>query len=200
MGAAFAPPLRWVRRAGRTPLRYLPEGISGPARARRAARQPPRPSLRDGTYSGAHRGVILAMKERNNLAVRRHVGAVLRAGLEYLEVRGEITPPVVLLPAPTRRSSARARGGDPVTAICAASGYPVVQAVRIDDATTDQAELTAAERRKNLAGRVRVGALPGGQVVLVDDVVTTGATLQATASALLSRGVNVVAAVVIAAA
>ncbi len=153
-----------------------------------------------GTYSGAHRGVILAMKERNNLVVRRHVGAVLRAGLEYLEVRGEITPPVVLVPAPTRRSSARARGGDPVTAICTASGYPVVQAVRIDDATTDQAELTAAERRKNLAGRVRVGAVPGGQVVLVDDVVTTGATLQATASALLSRGVDVVAAVVIAAA
>lgn len=153
-----------------------------------------------GTYSGAHRGVILAMKERNNLAVRRHVGAVVCAGLEYLEASGNITPPVVLVPAPTRRSSARARGGDPVSAICTASGYGVAHAVRIDEATADQSELSAAERQKNLAGRVSVTGVPSGQVVLVDDVVTTGATLQATAQALLARGVSVEAALVIAAA
>ncbi len=153
-----------------------------------------------GTYSGAHRRVILAMKERNNLAVRGHVGAVLRAGLEYLEARGEITAPVVVVPAPTRRSSARARGGDPVTAICKASGYPMVRAVYSDEAAADQSELSAAERRKNLAGSVRVSAVPRGEVVLVDDVITTGATLQATAEALLARGVSVVAAVVVAAA
>jgi predicted amidophosphoribosyltransferase len=50
----------------------------------------------------------------------------------------------------------------------------------------DSAGLAAEERRANLAGtfRSRPGGVPGGVLVLVDDVVTTGATLTEAAAVL----------------
>lgn len=145
-----------------------------------------------GPYAEAHRGVILAMKERKNLAVRRHVGAVIGAAVEFLEVRGDLADVDVLVPAPTRAASARERGGDPVQAVCQASGRATVPALELDPRTADQSELDEAGRRANLAGAVRVTATPAGNVVVVDDVVTTGATLGASVAGLLAHGVRVV--------
>ncbi|EEI15894.1 hypothetical protein HMPREF0298_2335, partial [Corynebacterium lipophiloflavum DSM 44291] len=59
-----------------------------------------------GPYAGAHRGIVLSMKERANLAVRRHAGMLLDAALTHLEARGEIPEGAVLVPAPTRRAAA----------------------------------------------------------------------------------------------
>lgn len=146
-------------------------------------------------YAGAHRSVILAMKERRNLAVRRYIGAVLDAALTALEDRGEIPRGTHLVPAPTRARAARLRGGDPVTALCRASTrktYPVVTTV---SAAADQGDLSAEDRRKNLAGKVRLSAVPPSPVVVVDDVVTTGATLSTTVERLIASQVTVVAAV-----
>lgn len=144
-------------------------------------------------YADTHRAVVLAMKERNHLAVRSHMGAVLAAALDYLEARGEIPAGAVLVPAPTRPRSARARGGDPVEQVCRASGRRVAPVLALDPAAADQAGLDEAARRANLAGRVRIAGVPRGEAVVVDDVVTTGATLQASVSALLAHGANPVA-------
>ena len=146
-----------------------------------------------GPYAGAHRGVVLAMKERNNLQVRSHVGAVLAAALGHLEARGEIPHAVSLVPAPTRARSARERGGDPVEAVCRASGRPTFAVLNLSEAAADQSALGAEQRRANLAGRVRATGVPGGALVVVDDVVTTGATLQASVEKLLALGGDPVA-------
>ncbi|MCT1451895.1 MULTISPECIES: ComF family protein [unclassified Corynebacterium] len=153
-----------------------------------------------GTYSDPHRGVILAMKERNNLAVRRDIGAVLGAALSHLEAAGELPNRTALVPAPTRPSSARSRGGDPVAAVCGFSGRRVHNVLRLAEGTPDQGGLDEAGRRRNLEGNVFLGGVPRGPVVVVDDVVTTGATLQASVEKLLARGADVRACLVLAAA
>lgn len=154
-----------------------------------------------GPYAGAHRGVILGAKERGNLAVRRLVGAVLGAGVRHLQAAGELTHDIILVPAPTRARSARLRGGDPVSACCRGAGLPTVDLLRLDPRAKDQSGLGAAERRANMTGRVQLlGQVPASPLVLVDDVVTTGATLAASVERLLVAGAHVQAAVVVAAA
>lgn len=153
-----------------------------------------------GPYADPHRGVILAMKEHNNLAVRRYVGAVIAAALEHLEARGDIPAGCHLVPAPTRPRAARARGGDPVAAVCRASGRPTHEVLSLPDSAADQGMLDEAGRRRNLQGRIRLKAVPRRPVVVVDDVVTTGSTVQAGVEKLMGAGADVAACLVIAAA
>ena len=73
---------------------------------------------------------------------------------------------------------------------CAAAGLaPPVPGLRRVRAGPPQSTLTAGERRRNLAGAfVADPRVAGRAVVLVDDIVTTGATLAAAAHALLAAG------------
>lgn len=150
-----------------------------------------------GPYADAHRSIVLAMKERDNLVVRRYAGAVLESALDYLEARGDIPYGCALVPAPTRRAAARARGGDPVEAVCRATSRRVEPVLYLDSSTADQATLDAVGRRANLARAVRLTRVPAGECIVVDDVVTTGATLQGSVEKLLAQGVDVVGCVTI---
>jgi ComF family protein len=68
-------------------------------------------------------------------------------------------------------------------------GLPVRPgALRRTRATAAQAELPGRERRRNVAGAFRARGVTGRPVVLVDDVVTSGATVEAAAEALLAAG------------
>jgi predicted amidophosphoribosyltransferase len=92
-----------------------------------------------------------------------------------------IDTPITVVPAPTRRSAARRRGGDPVTPIARAAterqaGVEVVQALRLRGLARDSVGLSGADRQRNIAGRVRVTKPVEGAVLVVDDNVTTGAT------------------------
>lgn len=155
-----------------------------------------------GGYGGPHREVILEMKERNNRAIRPYIAAVLRAAVETLQARGEFSHRLTLVPAPTRARSARLRGGDPITQLCTASGFPTWQAVRLASAMPDQSGLNRDDRLHNVRGNVQlVRSVPrGAEVVVVDDVITTGATLAATVDTLTYAGADVAGCVVLAAA
>ena len=78
-------------------------------------------------------------------------------------------------------------------AISAAANLPVTTALKRTRATRSQVGLTKAERVQNIQGAFRVptgarGEIAGRRLVLVDDVLTSGATVDACARALLRAG------------
>ncbi|MFE9634726.1 ComF family protein [Streptomyces sp. NPDC006463] len=175
------------------------EALSGAVTAR--ARPFPRPEglpvvHAAAVYEGPVRAVLLAHKERGALPLAGALGAALAAAVRAGGAgAGE---EVALVPVPSARRQVRARGHDPARRIAFAAagrlrraGVParVAPVLRLRRAVADQAGLGARQRRENLSGALEVcrgGArLTGGAVVvLVDDLITTGATLAEAARAL----------------
>lgn len=156
------------------------------------------PVLSLGRYAGPRRRVVVAVKERGRADLIDPLAAALHVALENLLTWGVLDTPLTLVPAPTRRSAARRRGGDPVTrmarrAIGGLPGLTVVPALRLKAFTRDSVGLSSADRQRNIAGRVRATAPVPGPVVLVDDVVTTGATATESVRVLQTCGAEVVA-------
>lgn len=176
----------------------------------------PVPAWGMGRYRGPLRGAVVGVKEHRRTDLVPVLGGVLARGLVTL-ARWEAYPParrLVLVPAPTRAWAARRRGGDPVTAIARAAAaalgprVTVVPGLRTAGWTRDSAGLTAGARMANLSGAVSVpGDLPPGLLrapagavttLLIDDVLTTGATAATAVRALRSRGVDVAGVAVLA--
>ncbi|MEU9761068.1 ComF family protein [Streptomyces sp. NPDC001834] len=154
-------------------------------------------------YGNAVRAVLLAHKERGAMglagALGRALAGAVRAGAERTGAVGRTgsAEPLLLVPVPSARCSVAARGHDPTRRIALAAaaelrrgGVParVVPVLRQQRVVADQVGLGARQRERNLAGALTVVAgggrlLARGRVVLVDDLMTTGASLAEAARA-----------------
>lgn len=161
------------------------------------------PVLSLGRYAGARREAIVAVKERGRADLVKPLAVALHTGLERLLAWGVVDTPLTVVPAPTRRWTARRRGGDPVTrtatlATAPHGGIAVVQALRMRAFARDSVGLSSVDRQRNIAGRVRVIKPVAGDVLLVDDIVTTGATACESVRVLQTIGARVLAVMAVA--
>ncbi len=154
-----------------------------------------------GRYAGARRNAIVAVKEHGRADLIRPLGTALGGGLRQLLTWGVLATPLTVVPAPTRRLAARRRGGDPVTRMAVAAtaesrDVRVVAALRMKALVRDSVGLSSTARQKNVAGRVRLRACAEGlvgDVLVVDDIVTTGATASESVRIVQTSGACVVA-------
>ncbi len=141
-----------------------------------------------GSYDGALRAIVHAMKYEGRRSLARPLAALMRhRGADMLNGAA------CVVPVPLHPSRRRERGFNQAVDLAAHLGLPVVSALRRVRATATQTGLPAARRHRNVRDAFRATraglALAGATVVLVDDVSTTGATLEACARALKEIGV-----------
>jgi predicted amidophosphoribosyltransferase len=195
-GGCGAPSTRWCETCARTLVVRTDQPVLITPRL-----DPGVPVFSLGRYAGVRREAIVAVKERGRADLVRPLSTALREGLTHLLAWGIVDTPLMLVPAPTRRLAARRRGGDPVARMAAAASSPhttVVAALRMRAFTRDSVGLTAGQRQRNVAGRVLLRRPVGGEVVLVDDIVTTGATACESVGVLQTAGATVVAVLAVA--
>jgi ComF family protein len=136
-----------------------------------------------GEYEGALRTIIHALKYQNRRSLAVPLAERMRAHGEDVLMGADAVVPVPL--HPQRR---RERGFNQAADLAKHLGRPIVSALRRIRPTVAQVTLASGRRHRNVRGAFEATAaarrLTGKIVVLVDDVSTTGATLEACARAL----------------
>jgi predicted amidophosphoribosyltransferase len=154
--------------------------------------------------------IVIAQKEHGRLDLARPLGRQLARAARAASLDSD---PVWLVPAPSARATVRRRGQDPVRRMaCVAAAElralgrtaDVLSVLRHSRAVSDQVGLTHEQRARNLAGALTVrpaavARLALRPVVLVDDIMTSGATLADAARAIRAVGGRPVGAAVLAA-
>lgn len=160
-------------------------------------------------YGGLVRRLVVAYKDSGRADLAEPLGRTLAVVVEHIVDRSDAAGgrPTELVPVPSSRVSVRRRGRDPVADLaCAAArllrrrgrDVRVVRRLGHRRSVRDQAGLSAAERAANLHGALRAGSLAPAQPrladgrpvvrLVVDDVLTTGATADEAARVLLVAG------------
>lgn len=163
-------------------------------RCARCRRQPPVFSLARsaGGYEGALRTIVHAFKyQRRRVLATPLAAMMLRAGADLLAGADAVVP----VPLHIYRSFER--GFNQADDLCRGLGLPVWRVLRRTRHGPPQAGLPAARRHRNVRDAFALrrwsaaqGRLRNAAVVLVDDVMTTGATVNACASVLMEAGVR----------
>jgi ComF family protein len=143
-------------------------------------------------YQGVGRALVLAFKHGDRLDAAPTLGRWLaRAGTELL------TDVDVIVPVPLHRSRLFARRYNQSAVLAMALGKVTALPVAVDAlvrtrATPTQGGLDRSARAANVRGAIAARgkkSLKGKRVVLVDDVLTTGATVGVCVAALKKAGV-----------
>ena len=193
--------------ACREELPYLPSGVCprcaslrGPRGVCRGCRRlsPALSGVRAAfAYDGAARTAVLTLKFKSGRYLAPMMGEFLRAELRRRPLQADMVVPVPL--ASTRF---RERGFNQAQLlaceVAAAVRGTVVADALVRTERVAQQTLRAADRLVNLAGAISCAApneVEGRRVLLVDDVVTTGATVSACADALADAGARRISAI-----
>jgi predicted amidophosphoribosyltransferase len=157
----------------------------------------PRPGLGAAAYAlagyeGAPRRLVLAYKEKGRHELSVPLGRAFAHALPTIRAG-----PYVVVPAPSRPSAARARYGQHMTTAARACAAALVHAghrasvspvLRLSGRARDSVGLDQDARVANLSGRLRCAGPAPRSAVLLDDVITTGATAAACVAALRHAG------------
>lgn len=153
-------------------------------------------------YEGSARNILLAAKERNQVAL---IPVIAKAGLiavDSLLHSVEKGTPIALVPVPSMQRNLRSRGYNLVEQMAELiashlrmrfDDVYVISVLRHNREVYDQSQLSASQRALNLSGALStvtscVPDLKGRQVLILDDLVTTGSTLLEARRSLLLIG------------
>lgn len=165
-------------------------------------------------YEGQLRELVIAYKDHGRYGLRRPLAGMLADVIAHSVVRLQWPEPVLLVPMPSAPAAVRRRGQDHMARLARLSasllrrrGCEVAVSALLRQARTvsDQAGLSAAERLRNLEGAltVRTGGVPESagrcMLLVVDDVITTGASAAEAVRALRRAGLSPVAVAAVAA-
>lgn len=138
-------------------------------------------------YQGAGKELVHALKYGGYTRVVEKVAAPLMLGALDGGTRFD-----AVVPVPLHRSRLRKRGFNQAKllarGVASRINAPVSDTLEVVRSTRDQVELSAAERRANVAGAYAAKGPVAGRILLVDDVFTTGATMSACARTLVQAG------------
>lgn len=143
-------------------------------------------------FQGTVRQAILQLKYKHLKAVSTPLAQLLAEFLRSQPMKGEM-----ILPVPLHPKRLRERGYNQASLLAKELsefvGLPVAEdaLIRVRDAVPQARARSALERRQNVKDAFACRQmLEGKQVLLIDDVCTTGATLDACATALKSAGAS----------
>lgn len=159
--------------------------------------QPPRHSgvIAATLYNDASRQLVLALKHGHKLALARLMGRLMAARLPHPSCDAM---PQLLVPVPLHRWRLWHRGFNQAALLAnemarLGKGELLLDGLTRNRQTPSLGELGRADRERVMAGAItikprRAGRVAGREVVLVDDVLTSGATSRACVDALLKAG------------
>lgn len=148
------------------------------------------------TYSPIAGKVLLAAKENNLAIADQLIYRALSHSLTFSlrEIGGDF-----LVAIPSRKSVARTRGRQFISTLAnqlsSETGLPAYENLEHTRRVRDQSSLDAKSRFDNLDGSMKSLNFLSGRAIVIDDLVTTGATLQEAVRALRNGGIEVTAAV-----
>ena len=149
-------------------------------------------------YTPTASKIIMAAKESSLKGADQLLISAISHVLERAKLNSHFYQ---LVPVPSSKRSQRRRGRsfivDLTNQVSTNTGIAINDCLQLSRAVKDQSGLTRKERVSNMKGAfsLKTGAIVRGELILIDDVVTTGATLQEAARALNSQGFHAVGSV-----